>query len=359
MRKILLLVIIFISVKNSFAQPHIVNGLVGKGTRTSVTLNQNLNPSAGTLIISAVPGAWDGEQVIEPSFFYDSAAGNVKIYYTGSTTNGTANNIGLITTDTAFATLTRYGSTQVIGMGSGGATSNRRAHSSWVGKLGNTYYALANNGYGGNNTGEDRNVYGYVSTDGLTWTSRGIVINKSTCFTSALVGFGNTGVVTDQYNKPVVIHGKYQALVEVAGGPGWETYFAQADSLMGVWTLIQKIPTIQPVVAGMYGGPCCFYVNGTYYAFIHYGSVSGNLPTYLSYAKSTDGINWKVEEAPFKTILATPFPNTDQIADPFLCEINGKVYMIAEYVQNAPTYMAQLRLWVYNGTFLQMIEKAR
>lgn len=42
-----------------------------------------------------------------------------------------------------------------------------------IGYLGGRYFCLALNGYGIGWPGEDRNIYGYTSTDGLTWTDAG------------------------------------------------------------------------------------------------------------------------------------------------------------------------------------------
>jgi len=249
------------------------------------TLRDAFRPDAGNLIIDYTVGTWNSNQVLEPSFFYDSSANETKVYYTGSYDSGAPsfkNRIGL-STSSDMATFTASASNPVLGMGHGGAPATRRAHSAWAGKLGNTYYTIASNGYGYNYAGEDNCIYGYSSSDGVTWTDRGKIVNRLTAWAGGpIVVFANIGVVTNQYNVPQKINGKYVALMEVNEAGIWMTYRSEADSLMGQWTFTNKLTSLQVVAGGMYGGPCCIYVNGVYHAFYHYGANAGSLPTYLA-----------------------------------------------------------------------------
>ena len=330
------------------------------GFQSEGNLHDMLQPTVGVLILTYAAGTWESNQTVEASLFYDSSTSNVRLYYTGSSDSSAPsfnNRIGE-STSSDMVTFTKSGFNPLIGQGHGGAPSGRRAHSSHVFKVGGTYYCLATNGYGYNYSGEDRNIYGYESSDGINWVDQGLKVNKSTAWSGgALSGFGNMCVVTDPHNNPQIINGKYVAIIEVAdASAGWAMYKATADSLMGAWTLTNKLTSLQVVSGAMYGGPCAIYTKGVYHVFYHYGSISGNIPTWLAYAASTDGINWTIKEAPFMRIETSPFTNTDQIADPFITEIGGKTYMVAEYVQNQPTYYGELRLWSYAGTFDQMIK---
>lgn len=333
------------------------SGIVTGNTTTYSTLHTLFQPTTGNLILDHATVGWDKNQDLESTFFYDSSTSNVKIFFTGSsdsTNPAFYNQIGLATS-TDMATFTKSASNPLIGMGHGGAPSGRRAHSSWIGKSGNTYYAFCLNGYGYNYTGEDRNVYLYTSPDGITWSDAGLIFNKTSIANCA--GFGNTAIVVDANNTPVVVGGKYIANVEyrnTASGQ-WEMYRATASALTGPWTFTDHLTTLQVSSNTAYGGPCTIYSNGRYHCFYHYATTSNGVPTYLAYANSTDGITWTIREAPFMQIEYSPYGNTDQIADPYLSVVNGKVYMSAEYVQNSPSYFAQIRLWSYNGTFDQMI----
>ena len=171
----------------------------------------------------------------------------------------------------------------------------------------------------------------------------------------ALLGFGNTGVCVDQFNNPLLIGGKYISLVDAWDGVAWVTYRAEADSLMGNWILTNPCPSLKVGAIATYGSCQIIYYNSLYYCLYLYG-IGGAQPSKLAYATSTNSIDWVIKEAPFMGIEATPYgANTDQIADVNFCEINGAVYMIAGYNQNAPNFKGQVRKWKYNGTFDQMI----
>lgn len=352
MRNLLFLFLLF----SGSAKAQVLYGGIQKST-----LHDILKPVGGTLVITDTQtvNSWLRQAAQEPTLFYDSATSKINIYFTGGKdslgVNSYNDKMGLVTSTDM---VTFSSPIKVIGQGYGGATTNRRATSSWVGKQGNRYFLLALNGFGIGWPGEDRNIYGYTSLDGVNWIDAGIKIDKATAFPGhAMMGFGNIGVCVDEKNNPVVIGGKYLSLVEASNGTTWSIWRATADSLMGTWTLADSLSSLQVRGTGMYGGPQLIYKNGTYYAFYHYGT-SGNLPTLLAYATSTDCINWTVKETPFVPFDIKPYGVlTDQIADPYFTEINGKVYMLAEYCQNtgAGSYRSSIYLWTFDGTFQQML----
>jgi len=358
-----ILTIILLSPMLAFAQ-HGFTGLLKS------TLHDLFIPTSGTLIVTDTQtvNGWGRSWSQEPSIFYDNVTGETRIYFTGGKDSlGQAayvNRIGYTST-TNFTTFTSPLISFGVGAGSG-VPSTRRATSSWTGKVGAKYYSFALNGYPGLvHAGQDANIYGYSSNDGIAWQDEGMKFNKATAWLGGPLpntgmgasGFGNTGICTDQYNNPVVIAGKYVAIVDIFDGSIWRAVRAEADSLMGNWTLTHSLSSMQVATNGLYGGSQLLFVNGVYYVFYHYAPTSGNLPSYLGYATSTDCINWTKKETPIFTNILNPYgtANSNQIADPFLCEINGKVFMVAEYTDGNPPYPARVMMWTYNGTFDQMI----
>src|SRR6185437_6596051 len=98
----------------------------------------------GNMIITDTQtvNSWNRSWSDEPSIFYDSLAGNVKIYFTGgsdSIENVAFNNKIGVTTTTDFVTFSSP--LKCFGQGFGGAAIGTRAHSSWEGKIGSRYYA--------------------------------------------------------------------------------------------------------------------------------------------------------------------------------------------------------------------------
>jgi len=348
------LVIIFFlfSFSSCISQSNIDSGYLGVSKNI---LHNLLKPICGTLVVDTgtVSGyllSWAQESTI----FYDSATHNTKIYFTAGrdslATTAYVERLWLTTTSDFISYSTPI---PVLGMGLNGTTpANRRINSSFVCKIGNTYYCLALNGY--STIGFEGNVYGYTSTDGINWVDHGIKINKSTAWSYALSGFGNTGVCTDEFNKPVVIGGKYQAFEDVWNGSAWVIFRATADSLMGNWTLTDSLATLNTSGIPL-GGGCAIYKNGKYYAF----SFTNILPSKLGFAYSSDFINWTVKEFPYLDNSCNPYTTgpTAQIADEFLSQINGKVYQTAEYTNGNPPYPSQIRIWTYSATFQDMLEQ--
>jgi hypothetical protein len=229
----------------------------------------------------------------------------------------------------------------------------------WVAKIGIVFYLFATNGYGFD-ASEDRNVYGYTSSDGINFTSHGIVFNKADY---NITGFGNTTIGMSPSGELIKVNGKYHALLEGwSDNKIWETYAAESTSPLGPWTMIGKCSSMQVEENCMYGGSCLIYENNEWHVFYHYGShdfipkkYDNNLPTYLAYSKSKDGLNWNIVKAPFKKFEAMPYGlGTDQVADAFVLQVKGQTYLSASYDANFP-FQSQLRLWSYGSTFKNFI----
>lgn len=308
-------------------------------------LRNSLTPLTG--VSKLIPSNVDGTTlaVLETSVIVDTS--NIKIYFTKSKSS-TENAICLATATTVNGTWT-INPTPIIGLGYGGAPANRQAHSSDVVKIGSYYYCAATNGYGFGSVGEDRNIYLYRSTDGITFTDLGLILNKTSI--SGADGFGNVSIY------PTLVNGKYEILVEASVGGIWRIFRCNTTNIESGWTYVNALPTLQVVSGAMYGGMQHIYMNGKWHILYHYGSAIGNLPTILGYAISYDLITCVIKESPFLDIEATPYgANTDQIADPFMFESNGNTYVFAEYCSNSTIFQSQIWMWTYEGTMNSLLK---
>jgi hypothetical protein len=128
-----------------------------------------------------------------------------------------------------------------------------------------------------------------------------------------------------------------------------------SDNIESGWKHVNALPGLQVVAGAMYGGTDLFYKNGLWYIFYHYGAAEGNLPTLLGFATSTDLVSITKKETPLFGIEAKPYGDgTDQIADPFIIENNGKVFLLAEYVTNSPVVKSEIWIWEFSGTLNQL-----
>jgi hypothetical protein len=253
-------------------------------------------------------------------------------------------------------------------MGLAGTKAQQACHSSMVVKADGAYYIFASNGYGYPVADQDRCQYLFKSTDGLTnWSMVGQTLNKSS-FTNLGGGYGNTSI------WPQKVDGKYLMLPEISDSNNvWRIHRAIADSIEGPWTITHELTDLK--INGMYGGAVNFHLNGKWHVFYHYGSGTGinapgdlgpNLPTFLAYATSLDGISWTKKEFPFFALEALPFGppasasvGTTQLADPYITEVVESgityVYLTAEYVENSSPTKNQTRWWRWRGTLAELV----
>lgn len=300
-----------------------------------------LKPKTGERRI--IPSDLDSDAlaVLEPSVIVEED--EIKIYFTGI--YGSEQNVIYLGTGESANGEWTYTDTPIIGLGYGGAPIDRQAHSSVVFKLGSFYYCFATNGYGMGL--EDRNVYLYKSSDGVTFTDLGKVLDKTTILAD---GFGNTCVY------PVLVNGVYELLVDAHKDGIWRVFRFQSTDIESGWTYINPLPSLQVVAGGMYGGMQHFFLNGKWHIFYHYGTAVGNLPTVVGYATSEDLVTVRLVETP---MLGIEYPVygalTDQLADPWIFEYKGKTYMLAEYCKNTGDFESELYMWEYDGTLEQLL----
>lgn len=307
-------------------------------------LRDRLTPLSGLLALLPSQLSEATKGVLEPSVVVDES--QLKIYFTKA--DGDTDNTICLATATDIKGAWTISATPVIGKGYGGAPSNRQAHSSFVLKSGGYYYCFATNGYGFGSPGEDRNLYLYRSTDGMTFTDLGLVVDKTAV--AGAVGFGNVSVAQNTV-------GNFEMLIEASDGTIWKTHRFSSAHIESDWAYTNALPSLQVVAGGMYGGMQHFYKNGAWHIFYHYASMAGNLPTVLGYAISTDLVTADIKESPMFGIEAHPYTPTDQLADPFIFQGNdGKSYLLAEYCSNSGTFAAQMWLWEYDGTFDELFD---
>ena len=104
----------------------------------------------------------------------------------------------------------------------------------------------------------------------------------------------------------------------------------------------------------MFGGPWVKKINGIYYLFHHASEPADNLPTdiYLHYSK--DLHNWyPIDDAPLVK-RTQPKWEVDQVADPYLIEVNGKTFMYYDGDDN--TAETGYRAWIGYTYFDGLLE---
>lgn len=312
--------------------------------RPKSDLHSKFQPVTGVLKLLPSQSLDNARGVQEPSVVEDE--NGLNIYYSVQLSESV--NYICLATATRIEDAWTTQPSPVIGMGFGGAPANRQAHSSFVFKYDSYYYCLATNGYGFSAPGEDRNIYMYRSVDGVTFTDLGLLIDKS--IIPGAAGFGNSCL------QPTAVNGRFEMLVEASVDGVWKIFRLSSANIDSGWTYTNSMSGLEVVPGGMYGGPQLIYFGGTWHIFYHYGASAGNLPTYLGYATSEDLVTLERKETPMFAIEARPYDDdTDQIADPFVIEIGGKCYLLAEYCENAGEYHSQIWMWLFNGNFDELI----
>jgi hypothetical protein len=302
--------------------------------------------------------------VLEATIVKDGSA--LKIFYTG-TKSDTEHQIAVIETNDIEAAWPL--GTAVIGLGDGGAPVGRKASSSDVVKNGSSWFAYALDGYGF--PGDSGNVYIYTSSDGITWSDGGLCFAVGVHAGETITNFGNTAILKNIDGTPAFVGGKYHMLCEGRVGASWQSFHAESTDLATGWTITQMLPTLEPTPGSTYGGNCAKYVDGVWHTFYHYSTVGPTLPCNVAYATSPDGLTWTIKELDVikysdgdptpptpPTLANQPYPYTDQAADIWVEEINGKVYIVAEFVDNSYStgeIESQLWMWVFDGTFAEMV----
>lgn len=330
------------------------------------TLGMKFNGGGAIAILGTTPqeGSLTGGTVLEPSF--DVYGDTAVVFYTASASD-VEHRIHRAYTLNPDNSSSWVKQGAVIGDGVGGAPSSRVTNSACVIKYGSYTYAFATDGYGF--PGDTRSVYLYRSSDnGYTFSDLGEVF--ATNPGAGIAGYGNTTIWPEQ------VGGVFYGVTEI-WNPSlsiWESVKVSASNIEGPWTVsTTRLSDLQVATNGMYGGGWIERTkDGVWHLFYHYGIQSGNLPTSLAYARSTNNLtNWTIVEAPFKSYFSAdgtpptppansnePYAATDQIADPAILKFKGKTYFGAEYGDNSyalGTAIFQIRTWKYDGIFEQLI----
>lgn len=306
------------------------------GIESKIWLNQKFGHGSSYIAPSGTGIETLG--VLEPSVTRNNTGGH-DIYYTAW--DGTHTVLAKATTDADFSTVTKLG--VVIG---NGTVVTRDVNCAEVVVEGDTTFVFAASTYSGTN------IYLYTSVAGAAFVDQGPVINAS--LIPGLVGFGNSGFLTDSAIHVVKVGGKYQYYVEGNEGFQWMTYRLESTSLRGPYTYKGKITSLQ-VGTGSWSGPEPIWQDSTVNMFYHYSS-AGTIPTWLGFATSTDLDNFTKKEIPFKAFEALPFGSaTDQNADPRVIPAGNKVFLLSEYARNSAGYQFTIYKWTYNGTFKQLV----
>lgn len=253
-------------------------------------------------------GVGDNSNVLEPSVIREAGAqilsGTVyKMWYTS----------GWGTVQINYAessdgiTWTKYSSNPVL------ADHCRSS----VFKVSSTYYM-----YTANTT--DTQIDLYTSSDGLAWT-----LDTSSTLAPGTAGAWDDGNVANTF---VWKEGAsdWRMLYEGKRSSGaWRIGYATSSDGKS-WSKSGSNPVITET--GSLGGPFVYKAaDSTYWLWVH-RTVSSTLPTDLARYKSTNLTAWTRDPADRNTLLrltADEGVNTaiGQVADPFLLEVNGQVYM--------------------------------
>lgn len=282
----------------------------------------------GTVLVAAA--TWEGLGILEPSVLYESST--FKMWYRGGGLHGPTNAFGYATSSDGL-TWTK-GTNPQFGNGTGGEASNVICPT--VVKVGATYYL-----YYSRLT--DNTLKVATSSDGLTWTIQGTTMAKPAGFTY----WGNTSV----WNEGAT----WKMLVEayVTAAALWKIHYATSSDGIA-WTMGNSgNPLTSLSVGGMYGGPNVQTISGVYQCWYH-AATSGNLPTDLYRAYSTDAINWTVVTPnPLLTHLGSAY-EIDQIADPAVVEVGGTSYLFYDADDNT-TDIAAIKVATFAGTLAQIV----
>lgn len=273
--------------------------------------------------------------VQEASLLYIS--GTWYMYYTG-------NNKIWRSTSSDGVTWTVAPTTQVLGGGQGGE-AGAVAHSGLT-KIGSTYYLAYCRG------GTELKMC--TSSDGLTFSGNTTILaNPSWVYGGAM---GNLQLVQDGSTYILLFDAKATANAQV-----WSQGLATSSSPASGFAQVQNSPLntlagndFFATPHGHFGGGFLAKVNGVYHIWFH-GSGTGDLPSqiYHYYNPSNDFVTW----LPFgyqPVVQNTDRGNeVDQVADPWLIEVNGSTYMYYECFDNA-NHVAKIMRCTYNGTMAQL-----
>jgi sucrose-6-phosphate hydrolase SacC (GH32 family) len=213
-------------------------------------------------------------------------------------------------TSTDGITWTKYASNPVYGQG-GSSYANTSASAEVIAIAGTLWLFTS----GGSSTTDVRSTFRVAtSADGIAWTTQ----SSSISLPSGKTLWGN---------RTVWIEGSTWYMLQEAGPTAWEIYlYTSSDGL--TWSIANSgnpLTTLQVAGSGMYGGPNIIRIGATYHLWYHAAPVSGNLPTNIYHATSTNRISW-TQTGAVLTYTGSGF-EVDQVADPSVIVVSGTAYL--------------------------------
>lgn len=156
---------------------------------------------------------------------------------------------------------------------------------------------------------------------------------------------------------PEKVNGYYYWFIEGTNASGvWQMKLMKSPNITNSWEVVGDIQGLNPY-NGAKGGPCVYFHNGKFKMVYHYAPTTTNLPTYLAYAEANaeDPLFFKPLLMPLIDVQYTPYPITDQVADPELFEVDGKTYLISTIVDNT-NQIANLHRWDCEGRLYDILQ---
>jgi hypothetical protein len=327
-----------------------------KSTFTPQKQFDKLQPQKGQIILTAPGSGWEAQINAEPTVM--KVGNEYRMYFTGGGTPYNTFGIGVATASNPLGPWTKYAGNPVVGGASraGGTPVNECANCSFVVQKDGVYYMLTTSGSGF--SPNSWNGYMYKSTDGLNWSF--VVKHLEKTSFPDISGFGNYSVFPELFAD-----GYYYGIVDTrrTSTGVWEPVLIRTQTWESQWEIVQWLPSLQVHATKMYGGPHVLRsADGSkFMQWYHYGgdatlTTTGNLPTRIAYAESTDLINWTILEAPVLGIQDKPsaWPDAQQAADADLFEDGGKTYLFFDYVDNTEPVKDQIRVLSFDGTKEQL-----
>lgn len=291
----------------------------GSASQTFPPTGANWTRSASSPVLSPSQ-AWEQTAVSEVARVISGVTW--KMWYTGGW-----NNPGLgYATSSDGITWTHYASNPVYGQG--GSSYANSAASSFVmtpTESGTANYYLYTSG-GSSPTNIRTTFRVATSADGIAWTTAA----SSATLATGCTAWGNRVVWKESSTW-------YMLQEELTAGSTWAIYYyTSSDGL--TWSIGNSgnaLSTLQVHAGGMYGGPRFATVDtlltpkvgSVYQLWFHAVNATGNLPTNIYHATSTDKITWTITPAtPVLTYTGSGF-EIDQVAGPVPVQVGTASYL--------------------------------
>ncbi len=304
-----------------------------------------------TLLLPTGGSNWDGDAVLEPTNTVLLSDGATRIAaYTGflNATNHTSVGLVTVTTDGDGETWTRRGSSQAVGNGHGGESGDANGSCLLKAPGSDRLYLYYTPGY----TDHSSLLLATSDDDGVTWTSRGVVLDHAQGWAAALA---NPAVVIDP------ITGVWLMLFQGSAGSVYKTGLARCPSGDGVTWVVDPRNPLESLSLGGETGPRSFArISGQWHAWGHASVHPSNLPTFVVDWISNDMVNWSAAD-PAGPLL---FPDlTDnghgignQVADSTVQAYDGRVFHRYDVDRdNMGTFYSFIQGLAWPGTLEELV----